>query len=109
MILHGQYINQIYYFTTTGICPGLTTLMQPPQLHISLQLLLSVGLLPVKTVTEPGSQGVVVMGIQGIGVSTPNAAAVADATVGLANDVHMPKGNIFLKGIWSIIVATGIV
>jgi hypothetical protein len=30
--------------------------------------------------------------MQGIGVKTPSAAAVAAATVGFANDVHMPKG-----------------
>ena len=29
--------------------------------------------------------------MQGIGVSTPNAAAVAAATVGLAMELHIPK------------------
>lgn len=46
------------------------------------------------TVGEPGIQGAVVTGMQGIGVKTPNAAAVAEATVGFAGDEHMPKGRI---------------
>jgi hypothetical protein len=34
----------------------------------------------------PGLHGAAITGIQGIGVSTPIAAAVAEATVGLAID-----------------------
>jgi hypothetical protein len=45
--------------------------------------------------------------MQGIGVSTPRAAAVAAATVGLAIDVHIPKGMILTIGIWSMIFASG--
>lgn len=37
-------------------------------------------------------------GIQGCGVSTPRAAAVAAATAGLANDVHIPKLLMFTMG-----------
>lgn len=40
----------------------------------------------MSTVGEPGTHGDAGTGIQGIGVSAPNAAAVALATVGLAND-----------------------
>ena len=47
----------------------------------------------------PVIQGVVVAGIQGIGVSTPIAAAVADATIGLLGVVHIPKGMIFTIGL----------
>lgn len=57
-------------------------------------MLLRAGKGPMVTVGEPGIQGAVVTGIQGIGVKTPNAAAVAEATVGFARDVHMPKGRI---------------
>lgn len=39
---------------------------------------------------EPGTQGVRT-GTQGIGVSTPSAAAVAEATSGLDSDMHIPK------------------
>jgi hypothetical protein len=52
----------------------------------------------------PPIQGVVTAGKQGIGVSTPKAAAVAAATVGLAGDVHIPKGIIFTIGAKSIIL-----
>lgn len=50
-----------------------------------------------------------ITGIQGIGVNTPNAAAVAEATIGFAIELHMLNGRIFFIGILSIIVAIGIV
>ena len=52
-------------------------LMTPPQLHISFELSLSAGMPHTSTVGAPGTQGAMVMGMQGIGVSTPKAAAVA--------------------------------
>jgi len=81
--------------------------MIPPQLQISFEELLSAGLLAIRTVGDPGAQGALVTGMQGIGVSTPSAAAVAEATVGFARDWHMPKGIIFFNGILSIMVASG--
>lgn len=54
-----------------------------------------------------GSQGAGTTGTQGIGVSTPRAAAVAAATIGLANDWHMPNGAMFTPGATSVMVATG--
>jgi hypothetical protein len=39
----------------------------------------------------PGVHGAAITGIHGIGVNTPMAAEVADATVGLAIDWHIPK------------------
>ena len=56
------------------------------------------------TVGEPGVQGVVT-GIHGIGVRTPLAAAVAEATVGFANEEHVPKGGILDVGTQSMILA----
>lgn len=58
--------------------------MTPPNEHISLDELLSAGMLAIITVALPGVQGAAVIGVQGIGVSTPSAAAVADATAGFA-------------------------
>lgn len=58
--------------------------MIPPQLQINLLLLFNAGILAMSTVGEPGAQGVDVTGIQGMGVNTPIAAEVADATWGLA-------------------------
>ena len=81
--------------------------MTPPQVHINLQELFSAGLLPIITVGEPGVHGAVVTGIQGWGVSTPNAADVAAATCGLLKVVHMPKGITFFMGMLSMIVAAG--
>ena len=76
--------------------------MTPPKLHIALLELLSAGIPPINTVGEPGNQGVA-SGVHGMGVRTPMAAAVAEATLGFAMEVHTPKGN-FGK---SIIVAAG--
>jgi hypothetical protein len=63
-----------------------------------LLVLLRVGIFANKTVGAPGTQGAAVAGIQGIGVNTPIAAAVAAATVGLAGELHTPKGSMFSIG-----------
>jgi hypothetical protein len=65
-------------------------------------------MLAMRTVGEPGIHGAVVIGMQGMGVNTPSAAAVAAATVGFAGEVHMAKGMIFMNGLLSIILAIGI-
>lgn len=62
----------------------------------------------MSTVGDPGTQGAGITGIQGIGVSAPKAAAVAAATVGLAMELHIPKGIIFTKGTLSMIVANAV-
>jgi hypothetical protein len=46
----------------------------------------------------------VITGTHGIGVSTPIAAEVAEATVGLAIERHIPKVGM-LAGVKSIVVA----
>lgn len=76
----------------------MTILITPAQLHISEQLASNEGMLPSNMVGAPGIQGVAVAGIQGMGVSTPSAAAVAAATIGLAKLWHMPKGMMFTRG-----------
>jgi hypothetical protein len=81
--------------------------MTPPQLHISFEVLSSAGIFPISTVGAPGTQGAEVTGMQGMGVSTPNAVAVAVATVGLARDEHIPKGMTLTMGAWSMMVAAG--
>jgi hypothetical protein len=45
--------------------------------------------------------------MHGMGVSTPRAAAVAEATSGFAIEEHMPKGIIFTIGTWSMMLASG--
>ncbi|MCL7412004.1 MAG: hypothetical protein M8353_00085 [ANME-2 cluster archaeon] len=80
----------------------------PAQVHISFELSLRAGWFATSTLGEPGAQGAVVTGIQGIGVKTPRAAAVADATVGFAIEVHITKGIMFNIGTLSIIVAIGV-
>ena len=77
-------------------------------MQLSVQVLLTAGILAIMTVGLPGAQGVTVFGIQGMGVKTPSAAVVAEATVGLASEVHMPKGKILTMGLLSMILAAGI-
>jgi hypothetical protein len=81
--------------------------MTPAHMHIKVQVLSSEGLWPSVTVTAPGVHGAVVTGMHGIGVSTPNAADVADATAGLARLMHMPNGMMLIIGLKSMIVAAG--
>lgn len=59
------------------------------------------------TVEEPGAHGAVVTGMQGMGVKTPKAAAVADATDGFAIELHIAKGMIFSIGTLSMMLAMG--
>jgi len=55
----------------------------------------SAGSPPISTVGKPGIHGATVAGIQGISVSTPIAVVVVAATVGLARELHIPKGSIY--------------
>jgi len=86
------------YGTSTVICPAWMNVITPAQMHINWETLSRVGKFPRRTVGAPGIQGAGVFGMHGIGVSTPNAAAVAAATIGFAMDIHMPKGMIFVIG-----------
>lgn len=94
--------------TITFMHVGTDTWMTPAYEHISLQLLLSAGLFPIITVTEPGIHGPAGAGMHGIGVSTPSAAAVAAATVGFAMLMHGPKGLMLSIGTLSMMVAAGL-
>jgi hypothetical protein len=102
---HGR---EACYGTMAVNCPGTLICITPAHMHMSLASLFSAGMLPINTVGLPTIQGAVVAGTQGIGVSTPRAAAVAAATVGLARLEHTPKGMILTKGALSMIVAAGI-
>ena len=80
------------------------TLMTPAKAHISLLELLSRGFPPTRTVGAPGTQTPAGVKVQGMGVRTPRAAAVAEATKGLAREEHMPK----VGSVVSEMVAIGI-
>jgi hypothetical protein len=105
-----MYFDQyVVYGTFIVNCPGLITSIIPPQVHISLELLLRAGIPPTRTVGEPGTHGASVTGMHGMGVKTPIAAAVAAATVGFEGEVHIPKGMMFTNGLLSMILAIGMV
>jgi hypothetical protein len=89
-------------------CPAKLIEITPAHKQLHLEESFKAGMLPIITVAEPGAQGVTVLGMQGIGVKTPKAAEVAAATVGLANELHIPKVGMFAKGWWSMIFAAGV-
>jgi hypothetical protein len=62
---------------------------------------------PPTITREREIHGAGVTGTQGMGVRTPSAAAVADATTGLAIDRHNPKGMMFNIGLLSMMFPTG--
>jgi hypothetical protein len=82
--------------------------MTPAHMHLRVDVLSSVGMSPSNTVGAPGTHGATVMGMQGIGVRTPIAAAVAAATIGFAGDMHTPNGMMFTMGMLSMMLASGI-
>lgn len=81
--------------------------MTPPHEHMHFDELLRAGMFATSTVGAPGTHGVVT-GTHGIGVSTPRAAAVAAATVGLEGDMHIPNGGMFAIGLKSMMFAAGV-
>lgn len=93
-----DYSVCLRYGMLTVNCPGTVMLITPPHVHMSLEVLLSAGEPFIMTVGAPVTQGAVVTGMQGWGVSTPEAAAVAAATCGFVGVVHMPKGGTFAMG-----------
>lgn len=72
-----------------------------------MHVLVSAGAGPDSTVGEPGIHGAAVIGVHGIGVSTPNAAAVAATTAGLPRLMHIENEPMFTKGLLSRMLATG--
>ncbi len=73
-------------------------LIWPAYEHMSLQSWVKQGFPFISTFGFVGIHVPAGAGVQGWGVSTPRAAAVADATVGFASEVHMPKGPTFDMG-----------
>lgn len=88
------------------VVPAFVTEITPAHEHIHLDVLFKAGNLRNVTVGEPGVHGVVT-GTHGMGVSTPLAAAVAEATVGFASEVQVANGGILVTGAKSIILAAG--
>jgi hypothetical protein len=82
--------------------------MTPPHEHVHVLGDVSAGWPPIMVRVATGTHGPIGLGTQGIGVSTPRAAAVAEATDGLANELHIPNGGMFVTGTMSAIVAAGL-
>jgi hypothetical protein len=84
-------------------------LICPPQIQEHVDELLRAATPPILTVEQPGDQGAGVTGIQGMGVRTPNADAVAAATIGFSIEVQVPNGIIFTNAALSVIFAHGVI
>ena len=87
--------------------PGEVIVITPPHRQLQVEVLSKAGMLAICTVAAPGVHGATVLGTHGIGVRTPMAADVADATVGFASDMHIPKVGMFTIGLESMILAAG--
>lgn len=107
MILRNNAARGCYFALVFSVCPGLVIEILPPYAHINLQLSNNAGMFVISSL-PPGAQGATVTGMHGIGVRTPIAAAVADATVGFAIERHIPKGIMFIIGTKSMMVALGL-
>jgi hypothetical protein len=81
--------------------------MTPPHAQLHIDPAVSALLPPIVVRNAPGSQVPTIVGTQGIGVSTPSAAAVAAATVGFARLEHMPNGGTLTPGAVSVTTAAG--
>src|SRR5690625_4850030 len=81
--------------------------MTPPKAQVAVAPAVRAGRPPIIVVAAPPTHGVGA-GTHGIGVSTPSAAEVALATVGLASEEHIPKLGMFTRGAESVIVAAGL-
>lgn len=67
----------------------------------------SAGFLPTITEVEPGTHGAGMTGTHVPGVSTPRAAAVCAAVIGLARLEHTPNGGMFAIAMLSMMLAIG--
>jgi hypothetical protein len=98
----------VRYGIDSVVAPPKLIVIAPPKLHIHIELSLSAGLPPTRTVGDPGAHGAAVAGTQGPGVNTPSAAAVNDAVAGLARLLQTPKGAMFMNGLLSMMFAAGL-
>ncbi len=83
------------------------TVILPFHIQDTFPLLSKAGLPQTFTFEDAAPHLPVTIGMQGTGVNTPNAAAVAAITMGFAIDWHIPKGKIFKNGVESEMLATG--
>ncbi len=106
-VYHNFLIMKNAHGTSTVTCPAKLMLITPANPHGAIDPASRAGGPPIVTVGQPGTQAEVT-GVQGIGVNTPRAAAVAAATAGFAKLMHTPKGITSAKGIADVILPAGI-
>jgi hypothetical protein len=86
---------------------GLVISIEPVHTQVHFELLVRAAASSTNAVSAPGDQGAGMRGMQGIGVKTPMAAAVAAATSGFAGLWHWPKTAMLTIGRRSFTEATG--
>jgi hypothetical protein len=94
--------------TMVRTVPGKVTVIMPPQAQLHIAPCATAGVPPIKVVALGGFHGPTGAGTHGIGVKTPRAAAVAEATIGFDRLVHIPNGGMLTSGTMSAIVAAGL-
>jgi hypothetical protein len=72
--------------------------IMPPHMHTHLLETVASGSAEAKVEIAGGTHGAMTLGMHGIGVSAPIAAAVAAMTCGFAMLWHIPKGGMFTMG-----------
>jgi len=87
--------------------PGFVNVITPAQAHMHWHVCVSAGMPRINGLGDEGIHGAGMTGTHGIGVRTPSAAAVAAATSGLANELHIPKGGMLAMGTLSAMLAAG--
>src|ERR1700750_2825992 len=81
--------------------------MTPPYAQMHWQPWWRTGAGPPSAVGAPGTHGPTVTGVHVPGVSTPRAAAVWAAVIGVARLVHRPNGRMLANGFMSMMFAAG--
>jgi hypothetical protein len=86
------------YGTISVVVDAIWIWITPPHVQAHLLVLFKAGMPRTSTVGEPGAQGAGTTGTQACGVNTPDAEAVAEATAGLAIELHIPNEGMFVIG-----------
>ena len=96
------------YVAFTVVNPGLSTVIDPTQIHIVLLVSSMAGLPPILSFLATGDQGIKGRGMQEDGINTGTGPTIFQF-IGLAGEVQLPKAGTFNMGIKSILVAMGFV
>jgi hypothetical protein len=102
-----KYRSKATQVASTLVTPGLSTVIDPIQIHIVLLVSSIAGNPPNLSFLETGDQGIIVIGLQGAGLKTGTGPTICQH-IGLITDLHCPKAGTFNMGTKSISAAKGL-